>query len=70
MEKIQIEKERERLMEFYGKCILVVQDDGSVKVVGPDGQEHDWELDDSMRYRGYFRDILAKDIFKEVIIKE
>lgn len=70
MQQMQIEEERKRIKEFYGKCILVIQNDGSAKIVGPDGKESAWEMDDSMRYRGYFRDILARDIFKEVIVEE
>lgn len=70
MQQMQIEEERERIKEFYGKCILIIQSDGSAKIVEPDGKESAWELDDSMKYRGYFRDILARDIFKEVIVRD
>ncbi|NYZ75951.1 hypothetical protein H0N98_01745 [Candidatus Micrarchaeota archaeon] len=70
MQKLEIEEERRRIKEFYGRCVLIIQNDGSAKIVEPDGTESAWELDDSMKYRGYFRDILARDIFKDVIVKE
>jgi len=69
MEQLQIEEEKEKLREYYSKCILVVQEDGSVTIVGPGGKEHPWDSESSIRYRGYFSDMPAKEIFKEVIIK-
>lgn len=70
MEKFEIEEERRKIKGFYSKCVLIIQNDGSAKIVEPDGKESPWELDDSMKYRGYFRDILARDIFKEVVVME
>ena len=69
MDKLQIEEERKRLVEHYRKCVLVIENNGSVVVVEPDGKKYPWDTEDSMQYNGYFRDILARDIFKEVIIK-
>jgi hypothetical protein len=70
MDKLEIEEERKKLMQHYGQCILIIEHDGSVMVAEPDGKKYTWDTDDSMRYNGYFRNVLARSIFKEVIIKE
>jgi len=70
MDKMGIEKERKKLMEYYGKCILIIEQDGSVMIVEPDGRKYSWDTDDSVRYNGYFRNVLARGVFKQVVIKE
>lgn len=69
MDKMQIEEEREKLREHYRKCVLIVDND-SVMIVEPDGRKYPWDADDSIKYNSFFREVLARDIFKEVIVKE
>jgi len=70
MKQLQVEEEKEKLREYYGKCILVINEDGSVVIVEPDGKVHPWDSESSFRYRSYFNNTPAKEIFREARVKK